>query len=142
MSKLTDQEVMTILHEKGFKATPQRLAICKLVLRNKNHPSAEEIIQAVVQEHPSISRATVYKTLSLLREIGLVRELNFGEGYTRFDPNTSVHANIVCLECGKIFDYESATVTDLWRKLADEIGGETTGHRIDIYKICDDCSKD
>jgi Fur family peroxide stress response transcriptional regulator len=141
MSKLNEQELIDLLHIHGFKATPQRLAICKYVLQNKDHPTAEKIYNEVKKTHKTISQATVYKTLTLLKNLGLITELSFENNQSRFDPNLNYHINIICPNCESITDYESELVNEMWLKIKSEIGGNITSQRLDVYKICKNCQK-
>jgi Fur family peroxide stress response transcriptional regulator len=138
---MDDQQLITKLHSKGYKATPQRLAICKLLLSSKNHPSADQIYEEVKKQYPTISLATVYFTLDLLRELGLVQELGFSDRSSRYDPNISPHINVICPRCGKIYDYEAASVKKLWSQIIAEIGLTPLRQRLDFYAFCDKCSK-
>jgi Fur family peroxide stress response transcriptional regulator len=138
---MNDQQLITKLHSKGYKVTPQRLAICKLLLSSKNHPSADQIYQEVKKTYPTISLATVYFTLDLLKDLGLVQELGFSERSSRYDPNTSPHINVICPKCGKIYDYEAASVKKLWSQIVAEMSFTPLRQRLDIYTLCDKCSK-
>lgn len=137
---MKDQELITKLRSKGYKVTPQRLAICKLILSSRKHPSADQIYQQVRKTYPTISLATVYYTLDLLKDLGLLQELGFSDGSSRYDPNVSPHVNIVCPKCGEIRDYETANVKKLWSRIVAEIGFTPIRQRLDIYRFCDKCS--
>lgn len=139
MSDISEKKLITLLQENNLKATPQRLAICKLVLSSNEHPTAEMIFKEVKKKYPTISHATVYKTITLLKQLGLIVELNFHNGHSRFDPNLTIHVNIICPLCGKIVDYKSDTVEEFYIKLISEIGKEIAGQRFDIYKKCENC---
>ena len=141
MQKISEEEIIKILKENRFKVTPQRLAICKAVLSSTNHPSAEQVYENIKQKYPTISRATVYKTLSLLKEIGLISELRFNDTYTRYDPNISLHINIVCPVCLSIYDFKSEKLSNSWKSVISDIEGKIIGHRIDVYKICEKCEE-
>jgi Fur family peroxide stress response transcriptional regulator len=138
---MDDQQLITKLHSKGYKVTPQRLAICKLLLSSKDHPSADQIYQEVKKQYPTISLATVYFTLDLLKDLGLVQELGFSDRSSRYDPNTSPHINVICPKCGKVYDYETASVKKLWSQIIAEMSYTPLRQRLDIYILCDKCSK-
>ena len=80
MINLDTQKLISIFKEKGYKLTTQRLAICKFILGRNDHPTAEIIYQELRKEYPTISLGTIYKTLHLLKELGLIQELGFWEG--------------------------------------------------------------
>ena len=81
----SDASAIEALRNKGYKATPQRIAICRIALNSREHPSAQQIYNEVKKVHPTVSLATVYKTLQVLRDLDLVQELNFPKGQARFD---------------------------------------------------------
>jgi Fur family peroxide stress response transcriptional regulator len=138
---MDDQQLIKKLRSKGYKVTPQRLAICKLLLSSKEHPSADQIYQEVKKAHPTISLATVYFTLDLLKDLGLVQELGFSDRSSRYDPNISPHINVICPRCGKVYDYETASVKKLWSQIVAEMSFMPLRQRLDIYTFCDKCSK-
>ena len=82
------QEVTTLLREKGFKVTPQRLAVYDVLCHTKAHPTADMIYGELQPTYPTMSLATVYKTLDILSKVGLVQVLNVGEESFRYDANT------------------------------------------------------
>jgi len=136
---MNTKELIIIFREKGYKLTSQRLAICKFILSRKDHPTANQIYQALKEEYPTISLGTIYKTLHLLKELGLLQELGFNEGSIRYDPDMELHMNMVCSKCGKIYDYKTENVKNLWDAILSELKIKPEGQRIDIYYECDDC---
>ena len=132
-------DIIEMFREKGFKVTTQRLAICNFILSRKDHPIAELIYQELRNEHPTISLGTIYKTLHLLKELGLIQELGFNEGSVRYDPDMELHINMVCSKCGKISDYKAENVEKLWSAIISDLRIKPKGQRIDIYYECDDC---
>ena len=109
------------------------------ILGVDNFPSTR--YTRIRKEYPTISLATVYKTLALLESIGLVKELRFNEDLTRYDPKIDLHINIVCPKCFRIGDYESDTLNKLWQIIISDIKGEIQGQRIDLYKFCENCEE-
>ncbi len=136
---MNPQKLIDLLREKGYKVTPQRLAICQEVLSRDDHPSAEQIFDTVSKQHPTISLTTIYHTLDLLKELRLIDELHFDNRTSRYDSNTSVHINIICTICGKIRDYESDLIKKHWKSIISKIDLEPVSQRIDVYVVCDDC---
>ena len=132
-------DVINFFREKGLKVTSQRLAICTFILSRKDHPTAEQIYQELRNEYPTISLGTIYKTLHLLQELGLIQELGFNEGSVRYDPDMELHINMVCSKCGKISDYKAENVEKLWSAIISDLGFKPKGQRIDIYYECHDC---
>jgi Fur family peroxide stress response transcriptional regulator len=131
--------IINYLRKKGYKATPQRIAIYRFALQSRDHPSAQRIYDEVRKVHPTISFATVYKTLKILKEQGVIQELEFPEGQARFDPNIKPHINLVCLQCGNIQDFDDPIAKELITKIINTTEFTKTGQRLGIYGICKTC---
>lgn len=136
---MDDQELIDIFRKNGLKVTRQRFAICKFIISRVDHPSADQIYQSLKTDHPTISLGTVYKTLGLLEELGLIQKLRFNESSIRYDPDMELHINIVCSKCGKIYDYKAENVKKLWSVIISDTGIKPKGQRIDIYYECNKC---
>jgi Fur family peroxide stress response transcriptional regulator len=136
----SDAAAIEALRNKGYKATPQRIAICRIVLNSRTHPSAQQVYDEVKKIHPTVSLATVYKTLEVLRNLELVQEINLPKGQARFDPYLNPHINLICLKCGNITDLDDITVKEITRKVAAATKFRPTGQRVDVYGICQKCS--
>lgn len=136
----SEASVIEALRKKGYKATPQRIAICRIVLNSREHPSAQQVSDEVKRIHPTVSLATVYKTLEVLRDLDLVQELNFPKGQARFDSYMNPHINLICLECGKITDLDDITSKDITKRVAAATKFKPNAQRIDVYGICKKCS--
>ena len=139
---MNTQQLMATLRKKGYKVTPQRLAVCELILSSKDHPTADQIHKEIIKKFPAISLATVYQTLHLLTDIGLLQELGFSDRSSRYDPNTAPHINIICAKCGDIYDYEAKNVKKLWSQIVEDLRFMPTGQRLDIYRYCRKCSEE
>jgi Fur family peroxide stress response transcriptional regulator len=138
---MNTEQLIVKLREKGFKVTTQRLAICEFVLSSKEHPTVDQIYHEVQKKHPTLSLATVYQTLHLLARIGMLQELGFNNGISRYEPNNLPHINIVCKKCGSIHDYESESVSKFLQQLSKELKITPIGQRFEIYTNCDKCKK-
>ena len=136
----SDASAIEALRSKGYKATPQRIAICRIALNSRAHPSAQKVYYEVKKIHPTVSLATVYKTLEVLRDLDLVQEINFPKGQARFDSYMSPHLNLICLKCSNITDLDDTTVKEITRKVAAAAKFKPTGQRMDVYGICHRCS--
>lgn len=123
----------------GFKRTPQRLAILEHLDGNKSHPSADEIFRVVAKKNPSMSFATVYNTLNTLVETGAVRELTIDPDRKRYDPDTSAHHHLICLDCKKIVDIPGDVAVEVPRGVTKDF--VVTGNHIEFYGICAPCRK-
>src|SRR5215212_5432241 len=109
MTRLAKKAVEDLARQRGLKMTPQRRIIIEYLQAAKNHPTADEVMVAVNRKFPMTSRATVYNTLKMLKEEGLVNEV-FEEGAVRFDPNTDRHHHFICRQCGMIDDVDCGLV--------------------------------
>jgi Fe2+ or Zn2+ uptake regulation protein len=101
-----DAVLIDKLRERGRRVTSQRLVIHRVLRERDRHLTAEQVLQEVCESLPGISLPTVYATLELLEELGLVRRRATGGGPLLFDPRTSPHAHAVCRDCGTISDVE------------------------------------
>jgi len=129
------------LKKSGVRITPQRHAVLEYLLTSMSHPTADEIYKALEGRFPNMSVATVYNNLRILREIGLVRELTYGDDSSRFDSNMKDHYHIICEDCGKIVDFHYPTLDEI-ESLAEKVSGfEISHHRMELYGKCDDCAK-
>jgi Fur family peroxide stress response transcriptional regulator len=136
----TNKKIVDALRSRGYKATPQRIAIAQTVLRSKNHPSAETIHEEVLRVHPTVSLSTVYNTLHILSDMNFLNELTFN-GTTRYDPNVGLHINMICLHCGKIMDVDDSSLEESINKIVEKKGFKITGQRVDIYGVCKPCQR-
>jgi Fur family transcriptional regulator, iron response regulator len=98
------QDVIAILEENGIQPSAQRVAVAEYVLTTLDHPSADQVLARVGAAFPYISRATVYNTLNLFVEKGLIRALHLAEGHIVFDPNTESHHHLIDEATGQIHD--------------------------------------
>lgn len=132
---------ISTLKESGVRITPQRHAVLEFLLNAMIHPTADDIYKALEGKFPNMSVATVYNNLRVLREIGLVRELTYGDASSRFDCNTSDHYHIICDSCGKIVDFHYPPLNEV-ESLAEQVTGfEVSHHRMEVYGKCEDCQK-
>ncbi len=125
--------------EIGLKLTPQRIAILDYLDGNEGHPSAEEVYSAVSKKFPTMSFATVYNTLEVLRRKGEILELTIDPGKKRFDPNTTPHHHLICTKCRGIVDIH----VDYDLRVPDTARAdfEITGNHIEFYGVCPKCRK-
>jgi Fur family transcriptional regulator, peroxide stress response regulator len=135
----SDASIIDILRKNGYKATPQRIAICRFALQSRDHPTARRIYKEVKRVHPTVSLATVYKTLQILTEHGLVQELDLPESQARFDSYVQPHVSLVCVRCGNIQDFDDHAAEELVERVTTKAEFTWTGQRLDIYGICKTC---
>ena len=135
------KNITELLRGNGFKVTPQRLAVYEVLANTKEHPNAEMIFSSLQATYPTMSLATVYKTIDILHEIGLVQILNAGEDSFRYDADVSEHAHIRCVECGRVddvFDLDTAKFND---QIQQNTKYRLVGQQFYFYGICADCQK-
>ena len=138
-SQKSDAAIIETLRRRGYKVTPQRIAICRFALQSRDHPSAKRIYDEVRKVHPTVSLATVYKTLQILTEHGLVQELDLPGSQARFDSYVEPHINLVCMRCGKIQDFKDNAAREMVDRAAAKAEFTRTGQRLDMYGMCKTC---
>ena len=119
--------------------TPQRRAVLRVVAESAEHLTANEIFEAARRELPGISFATVYNSLKYLKEAGLVREINFGKGSSRYDRETARHDHAVCSRCGKLVDFDLAETPQLIRAAARRSRFKPESIHLTLVGLCPDC---
>jgi Fur family peroxide stress response transcriptional regulator len=119
--------------------TPQRQAVLRVVAESDGHLTASEIFEAARRELPSISFATVYNSLKYLREAGLLREINFGKGSSRYDRETARHDHAVCSRCGKLSDFDLAETSQLIRAAARRSRFKPESIHLTLVGLCPGC---
>ncbi len=114
------ERLAEILKTKKLKVTPQRLAIYKVLYDTTAHPTAEDIYNALRKTHPTMSLATVYKTLDALKKADLATELNIGDDSSRYDATVKSHPHMVCFECGKVMDLHTDSLASFIEQVQEE----------------------
>ncbi len=140
---LTEEQEVFLKHiqKRGLKRTSQRDLILDVFLRTEEHLSIEDLYRLVQIEDPTVGQTTVYRTLKLLAEAGLAREVRFGDGRTHYEHNYKHqhHDHMICSECGKIIEFFSAELEALQDSMAAQHGFEITQHLLRIIGVCADC---
>lgn len=135
---------MDFLEQKSLRVTSQRQAIIESVFSTDKHFTAEELLEWSRKRDPSVSRATVYRTLPLLTESGLVREMDFGKDYKFYDPNYAEHPHhnhIICQDCERIVEFESDKIEQIETEISHRLGFAVKAHRLQITATCEDLKK-
>ena len=128
---MTDLERQCI--DAGLKMTGQRRLILQVLTASSDHPSVEDVYQRAKNQDPSISIATVYRTLHLLDEMNLVQRHDFNENYSRFEVNLEHHHHLIDLETGKVIEFQNEALEDMKVRIAKELGYELVDHRLELY---------
>ena len=149
-NKCARQRFLEFLAQKNLRMTGQRLAIIETVFSTEEHFTAEQLLEWSRRRDKSVSRATVYRTLPLLTESGLVREMDFGKEHKFYDPNYAEHPrhnHIICQDCGKIVEFESEKIEHVENEISRRLGYAVKSHRLQITATCEEfrqrgkCSK-
>lgn len=138
---MNDQSITDMLRAKGFKVTPQRLAVYRALAASKEHPSAEMIFSELKETFPTMSLATVYKTVDVLAEIGLVQKLNVGEDSFRYDAWVEDHSHIRCTSCGRVDDLTDFDAAPILESAGIGTDYRITGQQFYFYGVCKECQK-
>ncbi len=133
-------EMLAKLRERHFRITPQRLAILETLAVSDGHPSVESVFAKVRKNFPTTSLATVYKTITLLKELNEVLELGFPDGSNRYDGSKPTpHPHMICTRCKKIIDPDLTSLEQLTREASQKTGFKIVTHRLDFFGICPEC---
>ena len=135
------KEIAQILREKGLKVTPQRIAVYNMLMNTYEHPNAEMIYKTLEPTNPTMSLATVYKTLDFFKQLGLVQELNVGEPSSRHDAVVQCHPHTVCKVCGKVEDLHMEQLTEVAKKLVPDLDFDVEMEQLILYGTCGACRK-
>lgn len=133
-----------ILRQNGFKYTKQRELLLKCLYNNKTHLSPEQIHSGIKKLSPklNIGIATVYRTLNLLEDEGMVTSLSFGAQGKKFElANKPHHDHMICKNCDAIIEFEDSLIENRQIEIAKKHNFTLTGHLMQLYGICDECAK-
>lgn len=136
------EQMLAALRGSGHRITPQRLAVLKILAASIDHPSVEAIHQQVKKNFPTTSLATIYKTITLLKELNQVLELGFADWGSRYDGNQpSPHPHVICTKCGAIVDPAFSNMDKMAKEMSRKSGFQLTHHRLDFFGLCPSCRK-
>ncbi len=134
------QQMLEKLKASDCRITPQRYAVLNILAQSAEHPSAESIHDELTHNYPTMSLATVYKTINLLKREGEILELEFSDLGNRYDGKKPYpHPHVICTDCGKIIDPSQLNLEEITNKMMQETGFKILTHRLDFYGICPDC---
>jgi Fe2+ or Zn2+ uptake regulation protein len=139
MSASTDEHVATALRGRGHRVTSQRLVLFRALAELARHSSAEEIARVAAARLPGLSLPTVYATLELFEDLGLVRRVDAGGPAALFDPRTDPHAHFACRGCGAVLDLDAALDAAPARAAAEAVGAHADHVDIVLRGRCAAC---
>lgn len=117
----------------GLKMTGQRRLILQVLVEAGDHPSVEDLYARARALDPSVSMATVYRTVNLLDELGLIVKHEFKESFARFEVNADHHHHLIDLETGDVIEFQNAEIEALKERIANELGYELIDHTLELY---------
>ncbi len=135
------EQFREFIRERGLKSTRQRDEIARWFFASDGHLSADQIYRQVKEASPGIGFSTVYRTMKLLCEAGLVHERHFGDSEALYENVSSHHDHCICNECGKIIEFENEQIEKLQESVAERFDFELHSHRMELYGLCSECRK-
>ena len=138
------EQFYKFLADKNLRITDQRRVIVDTVFSTEEHFTAEQLLEWSRARDKTISRATVYRTLPLLTESGLVREMDFGKDYKFYDPNYAEHphhSHIICNDCERIVEFDSAKLEKIESEITQKLGFSLKAQRLQITGACEEFKK-
>ena len=134
------ETIVQKLRDNGCKMTPQRLAIAKILSESDGHPSVENIYDRLKRDFPTMSLATVYRNILLIKSMGEVLELGFPDGSNRYDgKKPTPHPHVICIRCKKIVDPDLDIPDEIKKEVESETDFKILNHRLDFFGLCSNC---
>lgn len=121
---------------KGLRMTEQRRVIARVLQRSDDHPDVEELYARAVAVDPKISIATVYRTVKLFEEAGIIDKLEFGDGRARYeDAERDHHDHLIDMNSGEVIEFVDPEIEALQERIAEKLGYRLKGHRLELYGV-------
>ncbi len=137
-----ERKLLTALRKKGYKLTPQRRSVVRIITSSKDHLTPATIYEKIHCTHPDIGLVTIYRTLELLAELGLVCELHADSRHRSY--TTSIpqhHHHLICTGCGTVVDFAGHHLEKLERSLSRDSGFRIDTHTLEFTGLCRTCQK-
>jgi Fur family ferric uptake transcriptional regulator len=144
MDEAVRQRIYDFFAHKGMRRTIQRDAIIRSAFTTTEHYTAEDLLVMARKIEPSVSRATVYRTLPLLVECGVLKELDFGKDYKFYDPNYIDHPghnHLICVDCNRVVEFEDRNIDTLEDCITKRLGFSPTAKLLRIEATCDELKR-
>lgn len=131
------------IQKAGLRRTAQRDLILEIFLRTEDHLTSEDLYWLVQKQDPSVGHTTVYRTLKLLTEAGLAREVRFGDNKTYYEHHFKHehHDHMICTQCGRVIEFVSPEIEALQDQMADKFGFRLSHHSLRMWGACAECQK-
>lgn len=135
------QVLVDFLRERKLKVTPHRELILDTFLNHEGHRSVEDIYRTVRKQDPRVGYTTVYRTMKILLECGLAREIDLADGITRYEHlfNHEHHDHMICMECGTSIEFFNADIESVQDEASERLGFKVLDHKLQIYGVCRKC---
>jgi len=129
-----NKHLLSRCEDSGFRMTEQRKLVAKALEESLDHPQVEELFSIVSSQDPKISIATVYRTVKLFEESGIIEKLEFKDGKTRYeDAEREHHDHLIDIKTGRIIEFVDKEIELLQEKIAERYGYTLLGHRLELY---------
>ena len=137
------QVFMEYLQERRLKLTPHRQLILDTFLQNEGHRSVEDIYRVVRTADPRVGYTTVYRTMKILLDCGLAREIDLADGITRYEHlyNHQHHDHMICMQCGNSIEFYDPEIETLQDEASEHLGFKVLDHKLQIYGVCRVCRR-
>ena len=140
--KLTEKKIISKLKRNNYKMTSQRRAIIDTITASQDLLTPARIYEKLHHSHPEIGLVTIYRTLAILTELGLVCELHNGGDYPAYTVGTPEHHHhLVCSQCGRVFDFRGHNLEELEARLSRESGFRIDNHILEFIGLCLPCQE-
>lgn len=128
--------LLTLCQEKGLKMTEQRRVVAKALDDSDDHPDVEMLYHRAAEIDPNVSIATVYRTVKLFEESGIIERHDFGDGRSRFEPiSDEHHDHLIDLKSGRVIEFTNEQIEKLQEAVARELGYQLVDHRLELYGV-------
>lgn len=141
--RLSERDIVAAIRKRGYKITPQRRAVIKAIAGTYEHLTPAEIHKKARRDNPKIGLVTVYRTMEIMADVGLICELHSGgncRSYLLRRPSGH-HHHLICSDCGQVVDFVNCDLSDLERRLSRETGFELESHLLEFLGCCPQCQK-
>ena len=129
-------DLEALCHEKGLRITDQRRVIARVLSEAHDHPDVEAVHRRATTIDPNISIATVYRTVRLFEEAGILAKHDFGDGRARYEETPDEHHDhLIDIQSGKVVEFHNDEIEELQRKIAERAGYRLVGHRLELYGV-------
>ena len=134
--KTSPSRIEELCVNRGMKMTGQRRVIARVLSNATDHPDVEEVYRRSSEIDPHISIATVYRTVRLLEEIGILERLDFGDGRARYEETPDEHHDhLIDIKTGKVVEFQNSEIEALQERIAEEFGFRLVGHRLELFGV-------